>query len=437
MFIEAQTAPPQDRIKLHSGDLQQSIFESYNPRNDATRLQELTHLTPIEQEYYIKENVMAYLEEFAGEIPLKQLAGILRPDGSLEMCGANVTNMYRYSAQLAGPNSREAAEAQGMDAILEGINNGANRAVWISPPKMADYGFAFTFVADSFNQELGGIPIREFLPRYNEELNSIETSREIYRSVQTAAGISNIHPDNLHSYEDFLRNPIFSYTQNHEDLQFIYDRVGISTGDIAYSEQFRKEVLPQIEPWLREYTKVVRELREHDHFENSKKTIQLEEKAQLLIGAMFNTARVVRRLLIEDHSIISHEKDISMMKLTGNQWADERELLAAAYVLAKHEPLVISGGSNCPVTQIASSESSVIANMRSGFDFVSSMQSFGLEANQGCGFQGCPINKIHFHCPGEKNGRKCNHAISGTNECSECGLTSKAWAEKTGQQECT
>ncbi|MDA1317190.1 MAG: hypothetical protein O3B87_04155 [bacterium] len=439
-MVETQTEVPSKKVERFTHPrLQQSIFESYSPRNDATRLRELTHLTSAEQWYYIQENVMAYLEEFAGEIPLKQLSGIVRPDGSLEMCGANVTEMYRYSARLAGTDSREAAEAQGMDAILEGINKGANRAVWISPPKMADYGFAFTFVADTFDEKLGGIPVREFLPRYDENLNSVETSREIYRSIQEVVGIGKVHPDELQSYEDFLRNPLFDYSQHHEDLQFIYDKVGITAGDIAYSEQFRKEVLPRIKPWMDQYVQVIHKLTQKDLSDPSAFSpdiLQLNERAEILIGAMFNVARAVQRQLKEDRSTILHANDNEILRLVNKPWFTENELFAAAHTAAQHESLVISGGSNCPVTQAAASEQGVLSFMRSGLSFIEAKHTFGLEENQSCGLQGCSATGAHFHCPTKKEGG-CGGAIAsgkGHEDCPHCGLNKNVYAEESGKR---
>ncbi len=111
-----------------------SIFESYDAFNEVERIQKLDHLNTAQKEYYISENVLAYLEEFVAKIRIKKLAGVLKNDGSMEMLGTNVTEMYNHAAQLAGRGSRESYEKVGLDLISEGILHGNNRAVWISPP---------------------------------------------------------------------------------------------------------------------------------------------------------------------------------------------------------------------------------------------------------------------------------------------------------------
>jgi len=94
--------PIWQRAEAHMAEDERSIFESYSPKNDAERIQKLAHLTQEQQNYYISENVLSYLEEFAGNVGVKKLSGIVRSDGVLEMVGTNVSDMYRHAAATAG-----------------------------------------------------------------------------------------------------------------------------------------------------------------------------------------------------------------------------------------------------------------------------------------------------------------------------------------------
>ena len=418
----AELSPTRERNVVQ----EQSIFESYRPINDAERLQDLKHLSPEQKEYYIHENVISYLEEFVGNISVKKLAGILKNDGTLTMLGADVTDMYKHSAQLAGIGSREDKEKQGLDQITAQINQGANRALWISPPKLADYGFVFTFVADEYDERLNGRPIREMLLRYDEEFHSVEQSTRIYRAIQEQVAPDLPLISTFLNYEDFLANPIIYQSQSNFDLSFLPKAVGISADDIERSEVFRKNILPKISPFLQRYSALIQEMSQLNLHSDSENIHHLEEEAQLMIGAMFNTARAVERLMNEDHvNLEQYHRDQELMREFDDPWLSQEMMMFAANRAFQTESLTILGGSNCPVVQqIGDAEQSVLSRVNDGFSFGASVQTFGMEKNNTCGMGGCRIQSPHFHCPPVKKGG-CGGDIpsgKGHDQCPHCGL---------------
>ncbi|PIZ62626.1 hypothetical protein COY16_03775 [Candidatus Roizmanbacteria bacterium CG_4_10_14_0_2_um_filter_39_13] len=405
---------------------EQSIFESYSPINDAERLQDLEHLSPEQKEYYIHENVISYLEEFVGNISVKKLTGILKKDGTLSMLGTDVTDMYRHSAQLAGIGSREDREKHGLDQIITQINQGANRALWISPPKIANYGFVFAFVADEYDEELKGRPIREMLLRYDEDFHSVDQSKRIYHTICQQIAPDLPSTDSLMSYEDFLANPIIYQSQDNSDLTFLPDAVGISTDDIERSEVFRKNVLPKISPFLQRYSTLIQEMSQLDLQHNAGKVRYLEEEAQLMIGAMFNTARAIERLMSEDHiDLQQYRRDQDLLREFDNPIHSQEMMMLTASRAYQTESLTILGGSNCPVVQkIGDNEMSVLSRVNDRFSFGESAQLFGAEKNNTCGMDDCRIRSPHFHCPSKKEGGCGGHIPSGKGleQCPHCGL---------------
>jgi|GEM_PF-3396654 len=406
---------------------EQSIFESYNPINDAERLRDLEHLPSEQKDYYICENVISYLEEFVGEIPVKKLAGILQNDGNFTMLGVNVTDMYERSAHVAGKGSREDMEKRGLDLIMDQLNQGANRAFWISPPKLADYGFVFSFVADPYDEKLQGRPIRELLLRYDEESHSVEQSTRMYHAIQQQVSPDlPVVADPLLDYGDFLAHPIIYHTQDENDASFLFDAVGISANEAERSEVFRKTILPEITPLLHRYSALIQEMSQLDLQNESEQVRHLKEEAHLMIGAMFNIARAVRRLTNEHHTNEQqYHRDRELLLTFGSQFQSREMMMLAASTAFRRESLTITGGSNCLVTQqIGRNEEEVLSRVTDWFSVGASVQMFGLEKASTCGLRGCRIRSPHFHCP-SKNKGGCGGAIpsgKGIRRCPHCGL---------------
>ncbi len=351
----------------------QSIFESYNALNEAERIQKLDHLTTAQKEYYISENVMSYLEEFVAQIRIKKLSGVLKDDGSMEMLGTNVTDMYNHAAEMAGPSSREAREKDGLDKIAQSIQAGNNRAIWISAPKIADYGFAFTFLVDDYDKKLGGKPFRELLLRYSEPLDSLRTSKSVYNTLVDRIGLPGPDSNTFATPADFLAHPLTYNLDGFEDLETLYEYLDISPEDVKLSEEFRLQVVPVIKPFLDTYNDIIQQMSQKDLQSDTSIPI-LEKQANDLIGGMFNMARIVYRSIKEERK----DADINQLKFLQQSFPLEDTLLIAQH-MAQYEPLYIQGGSNCEVTKQAGIlESNFLSNV-GGMGMSGAMQETGLD----------------------------------------------------------
>ncbi|CAN5151354.1 hypothetical protein BH09PAT2_BH09PAT2_00870 [soil metagenome] len=396
-------------------ELRQSIFESYDPFNEAERLQKLSHLSPELQQYYISENLLSYFEEFAAEIRIKKLSGVIKIDGAIEMLGTNVTEMYKHSAQLAGQGSREDKEGRGLDMIASGILAGNNRALWVSPPKVADYGFVFTIVADDYDEQLGGRPFRELLLRYDEPIDSINESKGIYQTLKEKSGNDSPHSSTFSSADDFLEHPLLYSHNTYEDLNDLYELLHISDQDAEKSEVFRKELRPYIEPMMAEYTNIVRHMSAYDLSTKTEQLQMLEDQCKVLIGGMFNTARIINRK--QDGSLVKaeqHEEDNILLDQLNNEYTTRDMLYIYAQQLSQREDLTIVGGSNCAVTRsFGSSENAFLEAVSMGIPITSVAQMIGAEGikdKKEC--VTCP------HCKNEKGNIKLkNKYVCGNKNC--------------------
>lgn len=418
---DSYDAISQERIPSFYGQesLTQSIYESYNALNEVKYLQnELAGLSDKERAYYLRENMLSYMEEFAGEIRIKKLKGIVTNDGKMNILGSDIAEMCRKTAQMKGSGSREAMEGEGIEKIIQGILEGNNRAVWVSPPKVAGYGFALTFLVDDYDPALQGRPFRELLLRYPEAMKTIDTSRTVYRQLSDRVGIHT--PDSAHfkDYADFLANPLrYRYDQGYEDLDSLYEFLDISPADIKHSEEFRKEILPEVQPYLDEYLILIEEMSRMDSSKQTAVFKQKEHDANLLIGAMFNISRIVqRKMLAKEADGEARERDDRQLQRY-KAIADDREALYYnALQMNNYEDLVIKGGSNCPVAQSggASTEYAFLQSVQSGLSVQDSMQALGLENTEGKGdvCVTCP------YCKNEKDNKLVKgRYICGNNRC--------------------
>ena len=395
-------------------ELKQSIFESYDPLNEAERIQKLSHLTPEQQRYYISENLQSYFEEFAAEIKVKKLAGVLKDDGSIEMLGTNVTEMYNHSAALAGPNSREAQEKNGLDTITKGLRAGNNRALWISPPKVADYGFGLMFIADDYDSRLGGRPFRELLLRYDEDMGSVSQSTDVYRKMKYSLGMDYSDSENMITADDFLENPIIYSNHDSSDLENLYAIINISEQDAAKSERFRTELEPYIRPMMDEYVALIQRMSQYDLASRDEQIEMYEEQCKNLIGGMFNTARIIsRRLQKTGQSEGKAANDEAQLTKLAYGAIDPQMMYQLAQQMAAYENLTITGGSNCLVTRgTGMMESSVLDAMNSGALFGSSSQFAAIMSEDKGPCVTCP------YCLNEENNVKVkNKYVCGNKKC--------------------
>jgi len=364
--------PPEEKRTIE----EQPIFESYDIRNEVDRMKELANLTDPQKKFYIEENLLSFFEEFAAQITVKKLAGVLKDDGSMEILGTNVTSMYDKAASVAGAQSREEKEKRGLDTISQELRRGANRAIWLSPPKIADYSFAFDFVRDEYDPELGGYPFREILLRYDEPMGKVEKSKQVFNTVQALLQRPE-RADSFQNADDFLAHPILYAHDGAADIQALSEILGIQDQDIAKSEEFRTRLKPRIQPFMEEYYRLIQRMASKNML--LRDTEALIEQCEVLVGAMFNTARAVNRTFdAKPHT--KRESDQTILSNLNTHARNLDELYAMAAGLAQYESLMIQGGSNCPVARAAGArEEAFIAGLRAGIPMASIAQAIGLE----------------------------------------------------------
>lgn len=355
-----------------------SIFDYYSVPNEVAFLQraESQGLNRSETKLYIRENVERFLGEFAGKVPYTRLS-YLQKDDRLTYAGLDLTDSYE---QTSHNSEREYDEYVGYKAIQEGFKNGAHTAVWISPPKMADYGFVFYFQRDPKQPN----HVREFILRYDERRGNLTQSQKILDRI-----------DPILSYKtdrEYLQQPhIFQEQEgNHPTLETLMTAIGMSTEDVTKSQQFERLVQTELSDWTDRYSEAV----------FSGDTASAKETLQ----AIYNYAFDMRRLIDERPEIasqITHRPLVS---------ADEKHMLLTYY---KNEKREVSSGS-CPVTQ------------NSGNPDPFSPKNIIDQLTAGKTINGLTEETQHFTCP------NCKHKADGPvgDQCPSCKITREEWAKK-------
>ncbi|MFA9288366.1 MAG: hypothetical protein ACEQSA_00605 [Weeksellaceae bacterium] len=407
---------------------EQSIYESYDPLVEAGYLQKNEQLTPAQRNYYIHESIQSYVEEFVAKVPYKELSGILKDDGTFEVMGMDVGQMYESAAARAGYGSREHEEKIGYQAVRAQIDQGNNRVLWVSPPKIADYGFVFTFTVGEHDPELGGRPLKETLLRYDEDMHTLETSKDKYDYFSQEFGDSS-SMQSATSYKPFLERPIGYQYDGHDDMDAVRRYLGISPEDIQKSQYVKDVIMPKVQPFVTKYQTLMSELLDLDLTYPSARRSELEAEMKLYIGAIHNSAKL---MMGEANSPQNREQleDMQLLRLTQSRANYDGEwLYMAAAQMAARESLVIRGGSNCPVTGLGAA--SMLSNfVGMGGSMESGLQLLGLPEKQFDYKEDPNLCRCkrgsgpHFHCPGKKEGKSCKHPIvvgKGIKSCPQCG----------------
>ncbi|MDO8497165.1 MAG: hypothetical protein Q7S61_01335 [bacterium] len=326
---------------------EQALSSTYDVENDAQFLTEHPHLTIEQKKYYIQSQVETFLSEFVNKSRFKKLPGILKTDGTMQMCGADMTKMYRKAAKIAGPESREHAEEIGLDLISQSLVK-KEIACWVSTPKIANYGFVFLLVRGNYSEELQGYPFSEYPLRYAEPLSSLSKSQSIYRSLEKTSQPDTNEKKFFRTYSDYLASPIFFENQAKLNVDNLCNLLEIDSHEIERSRKFEIEVIPEIQPFLEKF---------YNHLDTMSKLCPShpeysfhKQNADLFLGAMFNTAKDTKEKLEGTNK----NRDVwTTPKATAQQGNDfsEEYVYRIAAARSNSRKLVIEGGSNCPVTK--------------------------------------------------------------------------------------
>ncbi len=351
---------------------QQNIFKYYSIPNEIEFARN-SGLSAEDKKFYIEENVHRFLGEFAGQVPYTSLSYVLE-DGAFTYRGIDLTRSYERTAQNS---EREHSEYIGYSRIQDAFSKGANSAVWVSPPKDADYGFVFYFSRDKENPDV----VREHILRYDEprEDDSLSKSKAILKKIHPSGNVSG-----LNSALDFLTHPLIGGSEPtpYADLRLIMSALGIDKNGVDASVRFEKRMRSELVNWLELYTEAVLS---GDTYSAGK-----------LLLASYNYAFDARRNILQFSADMDHRPPLTEANF--NYYASQKRA-------------VITG--SCPVSQNdfndPFSPTSIIDKLLSG----KTINGMASEAQ-------------NFVCP------NCEHKADGPvgNQCPGCRITREEWAEK-------
>ena len=360
----------------------ESIFKYYSIPNEINFVHNLDGqgANPDDTRYYVTENVYRFLGEFAGKIPYASVS-FTQGENDLEYAGIELSSSYENTARLGGKGSREEDEWIGYQKITSAFIEGQNAMVWISPPKIADYGFVFYFERNPDDPT----KIKEYILQYDEPMGSVENSTDILHAIDPEK--------NFETDTDFLQNPLPIAPS---DLGAVLGAVGVSDQDIGKSLEFEEQAREKLAPWIEDYVDAVFNGR--------------YEEAKTGLTAIYNYAADIKKVVDE---VVGYSKQPGLTEKYLSYPLPNKDHLFAYY--AKKEAKT-SGGS-CPVVN----------------DGTDPLSSFNLLKSIAAGKS---PNKIveensYFVCP------KCNHKADGPvgNQCPSCGLTKEEHA-KQGAEVC-
>lgn len=395
-----------------------SIFNYYSILNEIAFIKNIHHLPHKEKEFYVRENVLRFIGEFVGKVPYTQIS-YLNDGRTLTFGGLPIHDSYKKAAQLAGRDSREQFETDGFKTIhdfftsekYDGRKEENKIAWWISPSKIANYGFVFMFT-DDYSLELGKPIVREYILRYSEPLGSVTKSNEVLSSI-------GVIPTDFHRPEEFLQKPLFKYSHElPEDVARTLNILGVDAQSIAQSSRFEQLARTKLAPWIDLYTRGIiqtaEELSQHNISATEQKVLLhiRETELKTLLTAIYNMAQEI-------------ETD-NIMSQTPLPYQNGDQFIAAAITMyGRNKQAVVTGGGSCPVTK-PTKDSDFISNndihrlLKEGY-FIENIFNKNLSKDE----------KELFVCP------KCNQKADGPvgNQCPHCGLT-KEQAVKDGYSTC-
>ncbi|MBI1862582.1 hypothetical protein HYS00_00510 [Candidatus Microgenomates bacterium] len=237
-FEHAALPSPESPVKLTS------IDDYFSIENEIDFVDKVKGIIP-EQDTrrYIEDDMYKFLGEFAGKVPYTTIRYKKTPSG-LDFAGLNLSDSYQRAATNG---DREHAEWVGYDKIQQGLIAGKKTAKWISPAKIADYGFLFHFQQDESDPEW----INEYILRYDEPLGTTDISQGI---------MDRLSPDeSYNTAEQFLYNPVIEdgFDDPKRELMFVLKATGISDADIERSFVYEAAIKQLLSGRVDEYTNAI------------------------------------------------------------------------------------------------------------------------------------------------------------------------------------
>ncbi|HLB61091.1 MAG TPA: hypothetical protein VJL83_05805 [Patescibacteria group bacterium] len=295
----------------HSEELT-TLLRNYT-KNEVDFLRRYSHIPIEQQEYYVKENMLGFLGEFVGEIPYKRITYLLQEDGAY-YAGIRVRDSYERAAEIAGGiGTRTWYETEGFKRAEDELilprqeDDHIIAATILSPPKIADYGFAFHFEKGGHNSELESDVLYTYILEYPERNGSLRNTHMLARQLATREETETAYQKS----EDYLTTP-FLYDENYDGnpLASLLHTLDIDDRKIADSQRFQQEILDQLHTWMRDYFQGVY------HAANVTDSPEAEQlylqDLQQHLTAIYNKAGIIKKKLdgheIKDQMIQYFEK---------------------------------------------------------------------------------------------------------------------------------
>ncbi len=381
-----------------------SIFKYYNVQNEIAFIKNVQTLPPNKKEFYLEENIKRFLGEFVGKIPYSTIPYELDVAG-FSYAGMHVGESYKKAAAMGG--ERERAEVQGFDEIENTYKWVRSQkrpllptGVWISPPKIADYGFVFVFAPDAHGT------IREYILRYPEKMGELKMSTKIFNALSPTSAPPQ-------SANEFITQPLFDMSGNTSapHLHTVMKTMGISPSEIQESHQFETKINSTLASWIHSYSSLIASLASYDP-SSPYYDLGVQEAKKLLL-TIYQKAEEIK------NNRDSHENSFYQDIPLSND-----ELHYAVGALQTTTDLPTTDEGSCPVTTTNSSSSNMFERKRLFRDNLSILINLT---------RGIPINSTiesdTFDCP------KCGYKIpsgKGYDYCPSCNITSAQYAQETG-----
>ena len=324
---------------------QQDITTFYNVENDVLFLQKYANsLTPKESVYYLKENVLSLLSEFAGKVPYRNITYLLGEKG-LAYGDIRLIDMLQYTSDLAGRQSREEQENIGHTWVYHEFEKSYQQArllkhaAILSPPKDWDYGYLFYYEPE-FDPDLGREAVKMHAIKYGEARHEIKNSQTILHRLK---------PNFFYrTAREFLEFPIFDLDQS-ANLDTLLQAAGVSKQDVDYSHWFENTVRQDkiISYGMERYIQLAIDftnsanLLDYDSYDN-----KLAEMKFLLRG-MYNRATKLKEVY---EGLVTGQNTLypaNFIFEAANQLIN-KAMPIQAFTAYADKPAVVIGGGSCP-----------------------------------------------------------------------------------------
>lgn len=316
---------------------EQSIFNFFSIENTVKFHRDMTRagLPQEERRFYESENLFRFLGEFAGKVPYTTISYLLKDNG-LYFGDINTSDVYEKTAQMTASGSIEWAEYEGHQNILHLLHNQNNNVVEFSPTRDgANYGFAFVWEKGAYNDALGGTPVTMQAVRYDESMESVDTTAQAVRRLMPDTNV-----DILPNANSYIANPfVLDDSIQTEDIMHAVD---LDTSDIQKSRLYEDAIRRELGMYAGEWIAAV------------------EEVAAIAPGTVEHT-RHMSRLETMLEGIFNMATDIQD-RIEGGDWDErilptiapnthEREAVHMMLIQsARQKQATVTGGGSCPVT---------------------------------------------------------------------------------------